>query len=99
MLSGVLVESESNATIQINKWICEYACMWLVTICFNCYKSLFSYMFQALAPALRREHPGSNIDLHEFFVSRVKSNLHVILCLPPSHRLLEIAATYVYIFA
>ncbi|XP_064629693.1 uncharacterized protein LOC135488785 isoform X2 [Lineus longissimus] len=50
-------------------------------------------LLQAVTPALRREHPTMISDPMKFFVSRVKSNLHIILCLPPNHKLIKRAAT------
>ena len=44
---------------------------------------------QAIHPAMKREFPSSSMDPMKFFVSRVKSNLHIILCLQPSHELLR----------
>ena len=54
---------------------------------------------QALAPIMKRELIGAPVDLHNFFLSRVKANLHIILCLPPSHKLLDEAATLVSLFS
>ncbi|XP_070568705.1 dynein axonemal heavy chain 5-like isoform X4 [Ptychodera flava] len=48
-------------------------------------------LLQALGPALKRHAPNYVLDPMKFFVSRVKSNLHIILCLPPSDELLQIA--------
>ncbi|XP_077977225.1 dynein axonemal heavy chain 8-like isoform X3 [Glandiceps talaboti] len=50
-------------------------------------------LLQALGPALKRQAPNYILDPMKFFVSRVKSNLHIILCLPPNDRLLQIAPT------
>ncbi|XP_071954985.1 uncharacterized protein [Antedon mediterranea] len=47
----------------------------------------------ALGPAMKRNFPRMVIDPMKFFVSRVKCNLHIILCLPPTHRLLKIASS------
>lgn len=49
-------------------------------------------LLQALQPIMKRELPHSSASLHDYFVSRVKSNLHIILCLPPSHNLLSNAS-------
>jgi dynein heavy chain len=46
----------------------------------------------ALGPALKREHPSVNVDPAKFFVSRVKTNLHILICLHPRHRLLDMLA-------
>ncbi|XP_041462850.1 dynein heavy chain 8, axonemal-like [Lytechinus variegatus] len=48
-------------------------------------------LLQALTPAMKRHFPNVLVDPMKFFVSRVKTNLHIILCLPPTHRLLKIA--------
>ncbi|XP_069461306.1 uncharacterized protein [Ambystoma mexicanum] len=61
------------------------------------YPSLFSTeemndLLQVLGPALRRKHPNRVYDPAKYLVSQVKSNLHVILCLPPHHELLKTAA-------
>ncbi|XP_033113255.1 dynein heavy chain 5, axonemal-like isoform X2 [Anneissia japonica] len=47
----------------------------------------------ALGPAMKRNFPRMVIDPMKFFVSRVKCNLHIILCLPPTHKLLRIASS------
>lgn len=50
-------------------------------------------LLQALGPAMKREHPTlSGLDYLKFFVSRVRTNLHIMICLPPSHSLLQLAA-------
>ncbi|XP_070190368.1 uncharacterized protein [Littorina saxatilis] len=46
-------------------------------------------LLQAIHPAMKREFPSSAMDPMKFFVSRVKSNLHLILCLQPSNDLLR----------
>lgn len=46
-------------------------------------------LLQAIHPAMKREFPSSSMDPMKFFVSRVKSNLHIIVCLQPSHPLLR----------
>ncbi|XP_078503742.1 dynein axonemal heavy chain 5-like [Lissotriton helveticus] len=61
------------------------------------YPSLFSTeemtdLLQVLGPASRRKHPNRAYDPAKYLVSQVKSNLHVILCLPPHHELLKTAA-------
>ncbi|XP_071504103.1 dynein axonemal heavy chain 5-like [Diadema antillarum] len=48
-------------------------------------------LLQALTPAMKRHFPNVIVDPMKFFVSRVKTNLHIILCLPPTHKLLKIA--------
>ena len=49
-------------------------------------------LLQALAPAMKREHPTlSGLDYLKYFVSRVKTNLHIMICLSPGHELLRIA--------
>ncbi|XP_074662754.1 uncharacterized protein LOC141915202 [Tubulanus polymorphus] len=50
-------------------------------------------LLQALYPALKRENPALLADPMKFFVSRVKSNLHIIICLPPRHHLVYSAAS------
>lgn len=45
---------------------------------------------QALTPSLKREHPNVNIDLMKYFISRVMAKLHIIICLPPQHWLLDV---------
>lgn len=43
-------------------------------------------IMQELVPIMKKEHPRrapSNDNLFDFFVSRVKSNLHVVLCFSP----------------
>ncbi|XP_035829673.1 dynein heavy chain 5, axonemal isoform X2 [Aplysia californica] len=49
-------------------------------------------LLQAIHPAMKREFPSSSVDPMKFFVSRVKSNLHLLICLPPGHELLTNAA-------
>ncbi|XP_076466964.1 uncharacterized protein LOC143298129 [Babylonia areolata] len=46
-------------------------------------------LLQAIHPAMKREFPSSSMDPMKFFVSRVKSNLHLILCMQPSSDLLR----------
>ncbi|XP_006824289.1 dynein axonemal heavy chain 5-like, partial [Saccoglossus kowalevskii] len=48
-------------------------------------------LLQALTPAMKRQAPNYVLDPMKFFVSRVKSNLHIVLCLPPTDKLLQIA--------
>ncbi|XP_052089132.1 uncharacterized protein LOC127725852 isoform X10 [Mytilus californianus] len=48
-------------------------------------------LLQAIAPAMKREFPSMSVDPMKFFVARVKSNLHIILCLQPGHILLGTA--------
>ena len=50
-------------------------------------------LLQALGPAMKREAPTSHsMDPAKFFVSRVKTNLHILMCLNPRHRLLDLLA-------
>ncbi|XP_023932047.1 dynein heavy chain 5, axonemal-like isoform X1 [Lingula anatina] len=49
-------------------------------------------LLQAIGPALKREFPNMAQDPMKYFVSRIKSNLHIIMCLPPNHRLLKTAS-------
>ncbi|KAK6187606.1 hypothetical protein SNE40_005595 [Patella caerulea] len=49
-------------------------------------------LLQAIHPAMKREFPNMIVDPMKFFVSRVKCNLHIILCLPPNHSLLQSAS-------
>ena len=52
-------------------------------------------LLQALAPVIKREHPGmSGLDYLKFFVARVKTYLHVMICLPPTHKLLKIGIRF-----
>ncbi|XP_071801693.1 uncharacterized protein [Asterias amurensis] len=48
-------------------------------------------LLQALGPAMKRHFPNVLIEPMKFFVSRVKTNLHIIICVPPTHELLRIA--------
>lgn len=52
-------------------------------------------LLQAIHPAMKRDYPTGNPDAMKYFVSRVQSNLHLIICLPPNHKLLKEAFTYV----
>ena len=47
---------------------------------------------------MKREHPNKNVDLTKFFVSRVKTNLHIMVALPPTHKLFRVATRYVHHF-
>ncbi|XP_067674368.1 uncharacterized protein [Haliotis asinina] len=49
-------------------------------------------LLQAIHPAMKREFPSMSVDPMKFFVSRVKSNLHIIICLPPGHPLIRNAS-------
>ena len=42
---------------------------------------------------MKRDFPTGNADPMKYFVSRVQSNLHLIICLPPDHTLLRQAAS------
>ena len=44
---------------------------------------------QALGPVIKRQHPGMLIDPLKFFESRVRSNLHIVMCLSPNHWVLQ----------
>ncbi|CAL1527205.1 unnamed protein product [Lymnaea stagnalis] len=50
-------------------------------------------LLQAIHPAMKREVSKSSVDPMRFFVSRVKSNLHILICLHPGHELLVNAAS------
>ncbi|OWF37572.1 Dynein heavy chain 5, axonemal [Mizuhopecten yessoensis] len=50
-------------------------------------------LLQAIGPAMKREFPNMSVDPMKFFVARVKSNLHFLMCLQPGHTLLSIAAS------
>lgn len=39
-------------------------------------------------PAIKRKFSSFLADPMKFFITRVKANLHVVLCLPPTHNLL-----------
>ncbi|BFZ10052.1 hypothetical protein BsWGS_13093 [Bradybaena similaris] len=45
----------------------------------------------AIIPTLKRELPSAAIDPMTFFISRVKCNLHIVICLQSSHDLLKTA--------
>lgn len=47
---------------------------------------------QALMPAIKKKFSNFLADPMKFFITRVKANLHIILCVPPSHRLLRIGS-------
>ncbi|ESO89151.1 hypothetical protein LOTGIDRAFT_229063 [Lottia gigantea] len=49
-------------------------------------------LLQAIHPAMKREFPTMSVDPMKYFVSRVKCNLHIILCLPPNYTLLQSAS-------
>lgn len=51
---------------------------------------LFVLSCQALMPAIKKKFSNFLADPMKFFITRVKANLHIILCLPPTHRLLRI---------
>ncbi|XP_055889445.1 dynein axonemal heavy chain 8-like isoform X4 [Biomphalaria glabrata] len=46
----------------------------------------------AIQPAMKRETSSSSVDPMKFFVSKVKCNLHLLICLHPGHDLLRTAA-------
>ena len=54
--------------------------------------NLHDMYVQAITPIMKRTYPNETIDAMNFFESRVKTNLHIIVCLPPDHKLLAIAA-------
>lgn len=59
------------------------------------YPPLFSVdeldsLLQALMPAIKKKFSNFLADPMKFFITRVKANLHIILCLPPTHKLLRI---------
>ncbi|KAK3577475.1 hypothetical protein CHS0354_032326 [Potamilus streckersoni] len=47
----------------------------------------------AIGPAMKREFPSMSVDPMKFFIARVRCNLHILICLPPNHKLLKIAAS------
>lgn len=49
-------------------------------------------LLQALMPAIKKKFSNFLADPMKFFITRVKANLHIILCIPPSHRLLRIGS-------
>lgn len=49
---------------------------------------------QAIGPAMKREFPSLSVDPMKFFVARVKSNLHILMCLQPMNNLLKLSARY-----
>ncbi|GFN75495.1 dynein beta chain, ciliary [Plakobranchus ocellatus] len=49
-------------------------------------------LLQAIHPVIKRQYPNQAVDPMKFFVSRVQSNLHILVCLQPSHTLLSNAA-------
>ncbi|XP_041355189.1 dynein gamma chain, flagellar outer arm-like isoform X3 [Gigantopelta aegis] len=49
-------------------------------------------LLQALHPAMKRDFPNMTVDPMKLFVARVKSNLHILICLPPNHELLKNAS-------
>lgn len=51
---------------------------------------VFVSFCQALMPAIKKKFSNFLADPMKFFITRVKANLHIILCLPPTHRLLRI---------
>ncbi|XP_066429677.1 uncharacterized protein [Eleutherodactylus coqui] len=61
------------------------------------YASLFTTeemndLLQVLGPAIRRKHPHLGYDPAKYFISQVKSNLRIIVCISPYHELLTIAS-------
>lgn len=52
----------------------------------------FLTIFQAIGPAMKREFPSLSVDPMKFFVARVKSNLHIVMCLQPMNSLLKLSA-------
>lgn len=46
-------------------------------------------LLQAIVHYLKKENPSLISDPMKYFVSRVRANLHIILCLPPGHWLLK----------
>ncbi|XP_068697910.1 dynein axonemal heavy chain 8-like [Montipora foliosa] len=46
-------------------------------------------LLQALMPAIKKKFSNFLADPMKFFITRVKANLHIILCVPPTHRLLR----------
>ncbi|XP_053567991.1 uncharacterized protein LOC128657631 [Bombina bombina] len=49
-------------------------------------------LLQVLGPSLRRKHPHLSYDPAKYLVSQVKSYLHIMICLSPTHRLLKTAS-------
>lgn len=54
--------------------------------------TFFLTIFQAIGPAMKREFPSLSVDPMKFFVARVKSNLHIVMCLQPMNSLLKLSA-------
>ena len=52
------------------------------------------FLTQAIGPAMKREFPSLSVDPMKFFVARVKSNLHILMCLQPMNNLLKLSARY-----
>ncbi|XP_052708586.1 uncharacterized protein LOC128183562 isoform X10 [Crassostrea angulata] len=50
-------------------------------------------LLQAIGPAMKREFPSLSVDPMKFFVARVKSNLHIVMCLQPMNSLLKLSAS------
>ncbi|CAH1226669.1 DNAH5 [Branchiostoma lanceolatum] len=50
-------------------------------------------LLQVLGPAMKKAYAHLMSNPMKFFVSRVKSNLKIVICLPPRHRLLRVAAS------
>lgn len=44
-------------------------------------------------PAIKRKFSSFLADPMKFFITRVKANLHVVLCLPPTHKLLRVGSS------
>ncbi|XP_048577711.1 dynein axonemal heavy chain 8 isoform X3 [Nematostella vectensis] len=51
-------------------------------------------LLQALMPAIKRKFSSFLADPMKFFITRVKANLHIVLCLPPTHRLLRVGSSH-----
>ncbi|RDD45872.1 Dynein heavy chain 5, axonemal [Trichoplax sp. H2] len=49
-------------------------------------------LLQALSHTLKRNYSNMDTNPMDFFISRVKSNLHIIITIPPTNNLLKVAA-------
>ncbi|CAB3999965.1 Hypothetical predicted protein, partial [Paramuricea clavata] len=51
-------------------------------------------LLQALMPSIKRKFSSFLTDPMKFFLTRVKRNLHIILCLQPTHKVLSSASSH-----
>ncbi|XP_060567478.1 dynein axonemal heavy chain 5-like [Ruditapes philippinarum] len=49
-------------------------------------------LLMAIGPSMKREFPSMSVDPMKFFIARVRCNLHMIICIQPGHKLLQIAS-------